>query len=226
MGKLKKKNKNDWFLSFVIILVVLVFATYYTVFNYEPLETQIQNESVEYLQEKESYEGWYFDKEDVIKDPGKRYWDHMPLTYRFNDTNEFVSTCQDHIKKRLKTAFDIVKNETQGIVYFVEVDYNEDIIIHCSNKIQTDGKAEQGISTAGEGGPTLLQGNKIIKGELNLYPYRNCGVFPDVELHEIGHVLGFGHNKSSRLNLMYPINLKCDGEFDIYIRDDLIEVYA
>ncbi len=221
---MKKRTKKKWehvatfMIIFVVVCLFLVFRS--------PTDVGLNDLDWNDSFEKEEIREIENTTEDMIKDPGKKYWDHMPLTYRFEDTEEFISTCQDHIKERVKGAFDIVKNETSGAVYFVEVDYDEDIIIRCSNKIQTDGRAAVGISTAGEGGPTLIQGNKILEGELNFYPYRNCGTFPDVELHEIMHVLGFGHNNSSRLNLMYPTNLKCDGTFDDYLKEELIMIYG
>jgi hypothetical protein len=239
MKKKKRKDNsgNDFILGIILLLIVLGYAVYNHLSNlpaeqYQDMqttETDFYDEQYQDYLENPEKDSTNSEGKKIIQDPGVRYWDHMPLTYAFRDTGEFVSTCQDHIKERIKGAFDIIKNETNESVYFIEVNYTEedyDIVIKCSNKVQTDGRAAEGISTAGEGGPTKLKGNLILKGELNIYPYRNCGTFPDVELHEIMHVLGFGHNDSSRLNLMYPYNLKCDGQFDESLSTELIRIYG
>ncbi len=154
-------------------------------------------------------------------------WDHMPITYRYIDTSEFVSTCKEYIKERINKAFNEITNATKGIVSFKrlnEQESGEDITINCSNKVEVQ-NAEVGTSTAGLAGPTLI-GNKIIHGQITFYPYQNCGTYPDTELHEILHVFGFGHNETNRLSLMYPTILKCDGKFDNDIKEELIRIYG
>jgi len=48
----------------------------------------------------------------------------------------------------------------------------------------------------GEGGPSEIEGNRILKGDVNLYQgfdaYTTC-VYPVKEIHEIMHSFGFGH---------------------------------
>lgn len=154
-------------------------------------------------------------------------WDHMPITYRYIDTEEFISTCKDYIKERIDRAFNEITNATAGVVSFRrlnEQESREDIAINCSNKVEVQ-DAEVGTSTAGLAGPQTIR-NKIVHGQITFYPYRNCGTYPDTELHEILHIFGFEHNETNRLSLMYPAILKCDGKLDNYIREELIRIYG
>ena len=156
-----------------------------------------------------------------MKEDGKLHWDHMP-TYAFNhELNYTQRECFSYEVERVRKAFIILQNSTENKVIFKEVsDAGADILITCYNA-----KGDETHLTSGEGGYSN-RGDTILHGTLNLYTTRNCGTWPDVEIHEILHIFGYDH-KNDVSSIMNPIQAKCDlGKIDDDIIKDLIQTYG
>ncbi len=105
----------------------------------------------------------------------------------------------------MEFAFDIMENITP--LRFYPVVNNEEISITCEEILRVD----KDFFIAGEGGPVNItvsgQFNVIMNGEILLIKESDCPR-PNIALHELFHVLGFGHS-SNQGNIMYNIT-NCD----------------
>lgn len=162
------------------------------------------------------------------------YFNHMPITYSFEqgiDSNSRV--CSEAQNERIDEAFRIIQNATSDAVIFLKViPSNEDISIYCagidngnltyfSNSVF---KVSTFMVTEAQS-QFSHRGNIIKKAAITFYLHKNCGTFPDVEIHEILHVLGFGH-KDDKKSIMYPLSLVCDRDsIDAEILKEIIDIY-
>ena len=208
-------NKKEWknvitFFAVFIIIVIFIFSN---------------NDSSYYPNSYDNNEEQITDEFSNIQE---LHWMHMPLTYSFAESNRnigprdtFNYKCPDYQIQRLKDAFNMLQNETNSKILFEEVyDEEGEIIVYCYKL-----KADEGYYVEGEGG-YISQDNLILNAELDFYDHLNCGTWPDVEIHEILHLFGYGHieNKSS---IMTPIASRCDrGYIDEEIIQDLINTYS
>lgn len=98
-------------------------------------------------------------------------------------------------------AFEIMQNQT--VLEFYEVNKDEEIFITCEEIV----RMEDGLFIAGEGGPTNITETTrykvILRGEILLIKDSDCER-PNVEIHELLHVLGFDHSENKN-NILYPI---------------------
>lgn len=94
-------KKGLWFIVILIVLFIL--------FSDSPDET-LKNE-----------------KGDSFSETGYAHWGHMPITY----TIEGQDICGMDVESRMEWAFEMMKNETGGLVYFKEANANPDIEIRC-----------------------------------------------------------------------------------------------
>lgn len=168
-------------------------------------------------------DGSTINSSDMFSSVQKLHWTEMPVTYKFNDNN-----CGERQRNRIIRAFEEIKNETNGIVYFVE-DNNAVLEINCIKGFPADDK---GYVTSGEGGNTKL-GNQITSGTINFYnagpntDSGGCSVFMDVEIHEILHTFGYTHSEGYG-SIMQPISPGwCNvRQIDDWIVKDLIQTYS
>jgi len=116
-----------------------------------------------------------------------------------------ISDCPLQKENDMEYAFNIIENITP--LSFYPVNNNEDISVTCQEK----NIIHNGLFTAGEGGPTNVtvagEFNVITHGDILLIRESSCPK-PNVAIHELFHVLGFGHSTNSE-NIMYNIS-KCD----------------
>lgn len=105
----------------------------------------------------------------------------------------------------MERGFERIANLT-GLIFY-PVDSNEQITVTCQEK----NIIENGMFIAGEGGPTNITNTDKFKvithGDILLIKESDCPN-PNVEIHELLHVLGFDHSENKK-NIMYPIS-KCD----------------
>lgn len=152
------------------------------------------------------------------------HFEKIPITYSFAEPNTRDNNikCPDYQIERIKQAFSIIEDETGGIVSFQEVENNGDITVFCNGaKADTLSLMRTGDSSYNS------YGNVITSGELNFYTHYNCGTYPDTEIHEILHALGFNHEENNKDSIMYPIASKCDlGKIDEDIITKLKEIYS
>lgn len=129
-------------------------------------------------------------------------WASFPVSYYF--TNEKI--CGEYEIKRIRNAFSIIENETNGKIFFTETNGFGNINIICSRDFARSDEKEYFI--AAEGGYSSL-GDTITGGEVELKNMRggrasgSCINFPSVELHEIFHVFAVPHSDNPH-SLMYP----------------------
>ena len=116
-----------------------------------------------------------------------------------------ISDCPLQKQDDMKYAFRAVEDITP--LSFYPVDNNEEIFVTC----QDIGVLHDGFFVAGEGGPT----NITVAGEFNIITHgavllitESACQKPNVAIHELFHVLGFGHS-SNRENIMYSVS-DCD----------------
>lgn len=132
-------------------------------------------------------------------------WDHFPVSYYFTDGK----ICGDYELRRIRSAFNIIQNETNRAISFVETNNTGDINIICSSDYKPGG-AQPGTYTSGEGGYNS-QGNKITDGTiyfLHMGAGRytgGCLNIPNIEIHEILHTFALGHSENEH-SIMAPIS--------------------
>ena len=160
----------------------------------------------------------------------KVHWNHMPITYNFEiiPSKNGYYVCPDSEKDRLKKAFDLIENKTNGLVLFNEVSSSGDIKISCYGKKITSSFFAGFVVNDGESN-YQYQEDEIISATLSFYGQndiqnnnRNC---LDLELHEIFHIFGFEHNKN-RNSIMYSSQWgPCKYKIDDYIIEKLKNTY-
>jgi len=202
----------------ILFFVLVIFAGFYLSNSNKNTEYSDQKQNIEEIKKIPS------SNLSQYSDTTKIHFDHMPIIYYFSDSvlldKKDRKKCPEHQARRLKNAFAEIEKLTNGMVYFQEYENQGDIAINCYGTAIADSVH----TLSGEGGRTL-KGNIIIKGELNFYVHRNCGNYPDLELHEILHVLGFDH-VDDKNSIMYPKQVKCDGKIDDSITKELIKIYT
>jgi len=172
-----------------------------------------------------------FDESNFIKEPLTNIdYGDIPvfmenLRFKSNKISFFIeSSCSNERNNSMKKAFNIYE-EKVGVLEFTEkADREEsDILIGCSDDYI---KVGESLFAAGEGGPSkIINGSKfkiIQQGKISLYHDQECEE-PIVEIHEIGHVLGFDHTNNPN-SAMYNIS-KCDQEITQDMIDVLQELY-
>lgn len=127
------------------------------------------------------------------------------LRFNHNDISYYIdSSCSDVRRDSMEEAFEIFEEE-MSIISFYKGDPDSDILVGCSNDYIDLGER---LFAAGEGGPSRIintsQFKTIQKGKISLYRDPQCN-YPVVELHEIGHVFGFGHTEN-RDSIMHNVS--------------------
>ncbi len=127
---------------------------------------------------------------------------------RFPTTNvsyRIENNCSLEKKNEMTDAFNYLQNLT--ILKFYNVDSGEDVTVSCDNEV-IPSDSGKGFFVAGEGGPTkVIPGDNfytILQGKILLLKSSKCER-PNIEIHELLHVLGFDHSKNPD-NIMYPIS--------------------
>ncbi len=171
------------FLTFIIILLLFVWMFFpYKVNNFEfnsgPSNFSTPQQSIE----------------------DSQFYPRMRFPYR-NISYKIDNDCTLQKKNEMERAFKIMENKT--ILSFYPVQSEEEISVHCSEKMK---QANEYTFIAGEGGPTSiireLNFTVILKGQILLIRSIKCD-FPNVPIHELLHVLGFNHSHNEN-NIMYP----------------------
>jgi len=116
-----------------------------------------------------------------------------------------ISNCPLQKQDDMKYAFRAVEAVTP--LAFYPVISNEEVYVTC----QDENIINEGLFIAGEGGPTRI----IVAGEFNIITHGDILLIresvcqnPNVAIHELFHVLGFGHSTNPE-NIMYKIS-GCD----------------
>lgn len=153
---------------------------------------------------EEDYEKDLFDSEYL-------HWKHMPITYSYRDS------CVGPILKEIEWSFDILENETGGLVTFQEVGDSGDISFICYKEQNAQagrsGAIFETILTQGLA-TTNYSENIIYSAKIEFFGVSentkpsDCYTYPKLELHEILHTLGFGHIEDI-YSIMTPYDRGC-----------------
>ena len=209
------------FISMIILVLILLIVLFIFWMKFPQESNNYEKEQKNILLPNESvYEN---NSNDNTINFFKLHWEHMPITYSFTKENVRNSNvkCQDYQIERIRKAFQIIENDTGRAVSFKEVESKGDILVYCNAA-----KADSQLLMRQGDGYYEYHGDVIDYGELNFYIHKNCGIWPDVEIHEILHVFGFNHTDSKK-SIMYPTASVCDlGKIDQDIINDLINRYT
>lgn len=129
----------------------------------------------------------------------------------------FGVECPGEKREKMTEAFYELENKT--LLRFYEVSEG-DIEIRCGKEY-----SKGSMFVAGEGGPVkVINGTKfnvILSGQILLLYSHSCS--SNVELHELLHVLGFGHSLNPE-SVMYNIT-SCEQRLDEPIVDEINRLY-
>ncbi len=209
----------------LVLLTLLVLLGFYSYNLYLDLPLENKNLTVTYKQETPQIVNASSSLEQFAKN------------MRFNTNRisySFREDCDEDRRDAMKTAFNMITEQTQNIYFFETDNFDPEvgIIIQCSSAAKEVDSEQENKRTfiAGEGGPTkffdLSPYSLILQGEIQLYTskYATKCSEPLVELHELLHVFGYNHI-DDRNSILYPY-LSCDQKFKENIILDLKKLYS
>lgn len=190
-------------LAFSIIIILLLIV--YWIIPFEPIHFSSKNFNANF---------------SLINSSEMQFY----LNMRFPEKNisYFIYDCPLKKKNDMEQAFEEISSKT--ILSFYEKEKDEEISVTCDS----NNKMDEGLFIAGEGGPTNIVGTDlfsvIFNGKILLVKESTCPN-PNVAIHELLHVLGFGHSENPD-NIMYYLS-KCRqtiGEDQIDFINDLYKI--
>lgn len=214
------KTEKGWVFPIIILIALLALLIFlgYMLYQYFPGEPQnltaiIQPSKLETGNLSYKIKQFY---------PNMKF-NHNSISYKIH------LDCSDEKRERVLNAFNELSNKV-GIINFNSVqDSGADIEVSCSEK--TKPPVQEDFFIAGEGGAREIikagRYNVITSGVILLYDDVKgvkCS-WPNIELHELLHVFGFGHSEDKN-SLMYPYLESCDQKLDEDIISNLKELYS
>ena len=208
--------------SFIIIIIfigIIVYTGYFLYLNI-PRAPEKLEVNVPILQETHEQEVFEI----------KQFYSNMKFNH--NKISYFIdNNCNSVKRNRMIHAFEGLE-EKVSIISFYEKKENHDILVSCSENIQ-ERELEEKHFVAGEGGAKTIiptgRYNIINDGVILLYDNNEIKIveceYPNVELHELMHVLGFEHSNNKK-SLMYPFIESCDQILDDSIVEQLKKIYS
>ncbi|PIN78011.1 hypothetical protein COV15_00730 [Candidatus Woesearchaeota archaeon CG10_big_fil_rev_8_21_14_0_10_34_12] len=146
---------------------------------------------------------------------------------RFNSSKisfHISNDCSDYRRERMIDAMSMLENHTL-LTFKESSDENMQVHIFCSREAKNVTAKEYIV---GEGGPTKIIDtglfNLILEGELSLFQTSIDCISPNVEMHELLHVLGFAHVNNTE-SIMYPIS-SCNQKITQDIIDSINSLYS
>ncbi len=215
-----ESKKGNLMMYFILSILVLMLAfLLYLLYQYAPLDYQVSNAQIP----------------DVSFGTGnlsynvKQFYPNMKFNHNRISYN-IEEACEENKKTRMTEAFRLLHEQVPEIEFYPSSLENPDIRIMCTKKVE--GTTGRNFFVAGEGGAEQIiqtkRYNVITRGIVLLYgnPHGSleCS-WPNVELHELMHVLGFEHSKDEN-SLMYPYLESCEQKLDEAIVNDLKELYT
>jgi len=227
-SRFSAKQKKLLILIFVFSFVLLVLIMAYLIYRDLPGSPQSLNIVI-----RDPYTVDIPNLNNIKQFYPNMKFNHNDISYNIEDS------CDDDKTSNIIGAFERIKDKV-GVLTFYEVPIDGDIEIICSddNKHRPIGGSDFFI--AGEGGARQIiqtgRYNIITNGTVLLYGNPQEAVecsWPNVEMHEILHVLGFNHSTNEN-SLMYPYLNSCNQKFDevivnalrrLYLEENLPDVY-
>lgn len=195
----EEKKSAGWLMATligIILVMAMLFIYWFVPFNSVNLGTVQGNSNF-----------------SLASDSNMQFYKNM--RFPSSEISYRIDNCPLSKKNSMEEAFRIFENLT--ILKFFPVGSNENIFITCDSK----NKLEGNLFIAGEGGPTNITKTKnfnvIAGGKILLIRESTCPL-PNVEIHELLHVLGFDHSLNPR-NIMYNVS-----DCDQTIGDDIINL--
>ncbi|MEM3405821.1 MAG: matrixin family metalloprotease [Candidatus Pacearchaeota archaeon] len=202
------------YIFFIFLLIIISSGYFFLKLNFftEPKKLEVNKTQINYNNQISSYE-------NELQICQNTKFNHNNITYSID------SNCKENKIKRIEEAFKIIEKEV-GEIKFIRVNSDADIDVICQNiKIPTETK---GYFIAGEGGPTSLINTSLFciieKGKVLLYKEKDYCDYPNVELHEILHVFGFGHSDNER-SIMFNTSF-CNQILTKDIIDEMKRLYS
>lgn len=216
----ESKNLLIYLISIILLLLISIAVGYYLYLNLPraPEKLEVNIEKVEF-------------PEPVVSEAKQFYpnmkFNHNKISYNIDEN------CEDKKKEKILSAFSELGKNLNIIIFYPSLD-GPDIEISCAQKNQeSKEEIKEKHFVAGEGGAKEIirtgRFNIITKGVILLYDNSKLKTieceYPNVELHELMHVLGFDHvdNKQS---LMFPFIDSCDQKLDYSLIEKLIQLYS
>lgn len=193
-----KKSRLVFVLSFMFVIFVIGVLFLYWIVPFQEID----------FTKKYSHSNFSVWENEQMQFYEKMRFPEPEISYKISD-------CLLQKQDEMKQAFEIISDLT--VLEFFEVEENPEISVTCDEKNKIDG----GLFIAGEGGPTNItmtdNFNVILHGKILLIKPSNCAK-PNVAVHELLHVLGFGHSQNKN-NIMYNFS-RCNQE----LGDDVIKL--
>ena len=203
------------FFIFIILLIVLIYLLYVLYQNIpgEPEKLEIQ------LQEQKP--------EQKTITEAKQFYTNMKFNHNLITYNIDIN-CDENKISRMTKAFDELHTKVEEIS-FKEIREKADITISCTQSKEETITEDYFI--AGEGGAKeIIDTGKyhvIVEGIIYLYDNDrkslNCD-YPNIEVHELLHVLGFDH-VDDKNSIMYLLLESCYQQLDNSIINELNKLY-
>jgi len=218
---MKKKNGSIFprvanILIFLIFITLILYFSHYIYLNFPraPEKLKVENSP--------SFE-------PTINSEIKQFYPNMKFNH--NKISYIIGRdCNSEKKLRMEMAFQEVSKNVPVLIFYESV-VNPEIEISCTEREETD--IEEKHFVAGEGGAKeIIQTgnyNVITRGVILLYEnakirLKKCD-YPNVELHELLHVLGFDHSEDKR-SILYPYIESCTQVLDKSIIKELNDLYS
>lgn len=204
------------FIISIFLILVILFLSYYIYLNVprSPEKLNINNNP--------SFE-------PVITSEVKQFYPNMKFNH--NKISYIIGKdCNSEKRLKMEKAFQELSSKVP-ILIFYESESGPEIKISCTKNEEIN--IDEKHFVAGEGGAKeIIQTgnyNIITEGIILLYENikvksKNCD-YPNVELHELLHVLGFDHSKSKK-SIMYQYIESCDQILDQSIINQLKGLYS
>jgi hypothetical protein len=214
-----ESKKGQIFLIFVLIILIVIMAfLLYTLYQYMPSDPQVYNANIDKAK---------FETVNLSSKVGQFYpnmkFNHNNISYTLEEG------CSQDEKARMIEAFKIVSDNVDKIKFY-PTSRSPDINVTCTTRIE--GSLNKDFFIAGEGGAEQIiqtdRYNVISRGMVLLYGNPDNSIecsWPNIELHELMHVFGFGHSQDEN-SLMYPYLSSCDQKLDKSIIDSLNDLYS
>lgn len=206
---------------FLIGLFLLFLKVSYYFYQNLPGDIQNPNSSIDTLPQLKNY------TIDGVRQfyPNMKF-NHNDISYKIEDA------CDIEKKLRIVTAFDNISASVEVLQFHQTSGDSPDISVFCSVGEYPTPSEFTDFFIAGEGGAKEViqtgRYNIISNGAVYLYTgLHNSPIcsWPNVEIHEIIHVLGFNHSRN-QASLMYPILESCSQKLDIGIIRELNRLYS
>ncbi len=213
------KNKLLKTINFIIsifLILTILFLSYYIYLNIprNPEKLNINNDP--------SFE-------PIITSEVKQFYPNMKFNH--NKISYIIGKdCNSEKRLKMEKAFQELSSNVPILVFY-ESESSPEIKISCTKNDEIN--IDEKHFTAGEGGAKeIIQTgnyNIITEGIILLYENtkaksKNCD-YPNVELHELLHVLGFDHSESKK-SIMYLYIESCDQILDQSIINQLKVLYS